>query len=53
MVGVGRRPGGVARRCAGPVVAQMPTAQATEFPAGTLARIAIRPDPILVVREAA
>ena len=34
---------------AGPVIAQMPTAQAADFPAGSLARVTIRPDPVLVV----
>ncbi len=36
----------------GPVVAQMPTSQASDFPAGSLARVTIRPDPVLVVPSA-
>ena len=36
---------------AGPVLAQLPTSQAGGFTAGTRARIAIRPDPVLVVRD--
>jgi putative spermidine/putrescine transport system ATP-binding protein len=37
---------------AGPVVAQMPTSQASDFPAGSLARVTMRPDPVLVVGSA-
>ena len=37
---------------AGHVLAQLPTAEATAYPAGTRARLILRPDPILVTRAA-
>jgi putative spermidine/putrescine transport system ATP-binding protein len=33
------------------VLAQLPTAQASEHPAGTRVRLSIRPDPVLIARE--
>ena len=33
------------------VMAQLPTAQASEHPAGTRVRLAIRPDPVLIARD--
>ena len=33
------------------VLAQLPTAQASAYPAGTRVRLAIRPDPVLIARE--
>jgi hypothetical protein len=33
------------------VMAQRPTAQASEHPAGTRVRLAIRPDPVLIARD--
>ena len=33
------------------VLAQLPTAQASAYPAGTQVRLAIRPDPVLIARE--
>ena len=33
------------------LMAQLPTAQASEHPAGTRVRLAIRPDPVLIARE--
>jgi len=34
------------------VMAQLPTSQATHYPAGMRLRVALRPDPVLVIREA-
>jgi putative spermidine/putrescine transport system ATP-binding protein len=33
------------------VLAQLPTSQATEHPAGTRVRLALRPDPVLIARD--